>query len=410
MRDDRVRQMFERELEIPDVVQEKMHEAYRQMGADMDKIEKTSYQKYIGRRGTRYVKAASFILFALMVTTTVQAAASGGFQKLSRLFGGGDVSQIQSSSETPKVSSNKSTFKDLDVSVEQVLGTEEISYIVLKVKRTDGKTFDKDMDYYFKQVAMRGENDLYDEQPGSGREDGAEEGAGSGAAGGAGAEGDYTISIKGNGGEMQTDGMEQRCVIDQGIMIENQGTNEIYLAVVYGYERKQDGVSSFHKGEKCLLKLRGLCGGTDGKEGEESMCIKGTTEVEFVLDYGDCPKKVIEPGKKIKLPKLNSMKKYISAGTLDRVIVTPYFIQYERTFSRDAIDKSTMTWDQVYLEMDDGTRVGYQTLDSWLEQEGGRGGYGIGIDGKYKDYLLFQKLIDVEHVKAVYFGKTRIEL
>lgn len=140
------------------------------------------------------------------------------------------------------------------------------------------------------------------------------------------------------------------------------------------------------------------------------MCIKGTTEVEFVLDYGDCPKKVIEPGKKIKLPKLNSMKKYISSGTLDRVIVTPYFIQYERTFSRDAIDKSTMTWDQVYLEMDDGTRVGYQTLDSWLEQEGGRGGYGIGIDGKYKDYLLFQKLIDVEHVKAVYFGKTRIEL
>ena len=107
MRDDRVRQMFERELEIPDVVQEKMHEAYRQMGADMDKIEKTSYQKYIGRRGTRYVKAASFILFALMVTTTVQAAASGGFQKLSRLFGGGDVSEIQSSSESLKVASNK---------------------------------------------------------------------------------------------------------------------------------------------------------------------------------------------------------------------------------------------------------------------------------------------------------------
>lgn len=413
MRDDQVRQMFERELEIPDVVQEKMHEAYRQMGADMDKVEKKSYRKYIGRMGTRYVKAASFILFALMVTTTVQAAASGGFQKLSGLFGGGDVSQIQSSSETPEVSANKSTFKDLDVSVEQVLGTEEISYIVLKVKRTDGKTFDKDMDYYFKQVAVRGEHDLYDEQAGSDRENGAEEGAadqaGGGAAGGE-AESNFTISIKGNGDELQTDGMEQRCVVDPGVMIENQGTNEIYLAVVYGYERKQDGVSSFHKGEKCRLKLRGFGGGTAGKGGEESMCIKGTTEVEFVLDYGDCPKKVIEPGKKIKLPKLNSMKKYISAGTLDRVTVTPYYIQYERTFSHDAIDKSTLTWDQIYLEMEDGTRIGYQTLDSWLEHEGGRGGYGIGIDGKYKDYLLFQKLIDVEHVKAVYFGKTRIEL
>lgn len=406
--------MFERELEIPGVVQEKMHEAYRQMGADMDKIEKTSYRKYIGRRGMRYVKAASFILFALMVTTTVQAAAGGGFQKLSGLFGGGDVSQIQSSSETPEVSSNKSTFKDLDVSVEQVLGPEEISYIVLKVKRTDGKTFDKDMDYYFKQVAMRGEHDLYDEQADSGREDGAEDGvadrAGGGAQGGAWAESNFTISVKGNGDDIQTDGMEQRCVVDPGIMIENQGTNEIYLAVVYGYERKQDGVSSFHKGEKCRLELCGLGGGTAGKGGEESMCIKGTTEVEFVLDYGDCPKKVSEPKKKIELPKLNSMKKYISAGTLDRVTVTPYCIQYERTFSDDAIDKSTATWEQIYLEMEDGTRVGYQTLDSWLEQEGSRGGYGVGVDGKYKDYLLFQNLIDVEHVKAVYFGKTRIEL
>ena len=51
--------MFERELEIPGVVQEKMHEAYRQMGADMDKIEKTSYRKYIGRRGARDVEGGT---------------------------------------------------------------------------------------------------------------------------------------------------------------------------------------------------------------------------------------------------------------------------------------------------------------------------------------------------------------
>ena len=57
-----------------------------------------------------------------------------------------------------------------------------------------------------------------------------------------------------------------------------------------------------------------------------------------------------------------------------------------------------------------GTRMGYQTLNSWLKQENSRGGYGTGVNGTYKECLLFSELIDVGHVKAVYFGKTRIEV
>ncbi len=54
--------------------------------------------------------------------------------------------------------------------------------------------------------------------------------------------------------------------------------------------------------------------------------------------------------------------------------------------------------------------MGYQTLNSWLKQENSRGGYGTGVNGTYKECLLFSELIDVGHVKAVYFGKTRIEV
>lgn len=381
MRDKQLKEMFERELEIPDVVQEKVRETYRQLGADMEQIEKVSYRNYISRMGTRYVKAASVILFALMVTTTVHAAAGGGFEKLSGLFGG-DVSRIEHSSVTPEVSAKKSTFKDLNVSIERVFGTEELSYIVLKVKRTDGKTFDKNLDYSFKLVGMKGENDIdWDEE-----------------------EGESGCVVIGEGAGKEIESVEHRYT-DGGIVIENNGTDEIYLAAVCGYERKKDGITSYHKGEKCQLRVGALCGSV---EGEEKDCIYGTAEMDFVLDYGECDKKVCEPDKKIKLPGLNSETEYLSAGTLKRVTITPYFIQYERTMTDQEFENDT--WDQIYVEMEDGTRVGYDIIKSWLNQKGSRGGYGTGMNGRYNNYLLFEDLIDVEHVKAVYFGKTRIDM
>lgn len=381
MRDKQLKEMFERELEIPDVVQEKVRETYRQLGADMEQIEKVSYRNYISRMGTRYVKAASVILFALMVTTTVHAAAGGGFEKLSGLFGG-DVSRIEHSSVTPEVSAKKSTFKDLNVSIERVFGTEELSYIVLKVKRTDGKTFDKNLDYSFKLVGMKGENDIdWDEE-----------------------EGESGCVVIGEGAGKEIESVEHRYT-DGGIVIENNGTDEIYLAAVCGYERKKDGVTSYHKGEKCQLRVGSLCGSV---EGEEKDCIYGTAEMDFLLDYGECDKKVCEPDKKIKLPGLNSETKYLSAGTLKRVTITPYFIQYESTMTDKEFDN--LTWDQIYVEMEDGTKIGYDTNKSWLNQKGSRGGYGTGVNGRYNNYLLFEDLIDVEHVKAVYFGKTRIDM
>lgn len=385
MRDKRLKEMFERELEIPDVVQEKVRETYRQLGADMEQVEKVSYRNYISRMGTRYVKAASVVLFALMLTTTVHAATGGGFQKLSGLFGG-DVSRVEQSSVTPKVSSEKSTFKDLDISVERVFGTEELSYVVLKVKRTDGKTFDKNLEYSFKQVGMKGENDMaWEETDGNGSSS-------------------HIVIGKGYENEPKVE-LEESRYTDEGIVIENNGTDEIYLAVVCGYERKEDGVTSYHKGEKCQLRVGRLKGSLND---EEKDCIYGTAEMDFVLDYGECDKKVCEPNRKIKLPKLNSETKYLSAGTLKRVTITPYFIQYERTMTDQEFENDT--WDQIYLEMEDGTRIGYDTNTSWLNSENSRGGYGVGSNGEHKNCLMFKDLIDVEHVKAIYFGKTRIDM
>lgn len=389
MRDRRLKEIFEQQLEIPDVVQEKAYEVYRQVGADMKKAEKICDRNRQGKTGMRYLKAASFLLLAMIAATTVHAAANGGVEKLSRLFGG-DVSQIQSSSVTPEISSEKSTFKDLKISVDRVFGTEELAYVILNVKRTDGKKFDKKVDYSFKQVGMKGENDT------KWMKKELDDGTGAGG---------IVVIGEGKNGPEVVD--VESVYTDTGIMIENNGTDEICLAVVCGYEQIKDGISRYHKGEKCQLKLMQLCGDVNGEQKE---CIDGTAETEFVLDYDDCQKKVCKPGKMVELPWMNSETDYLPIGTLDRVTVTPYFIRYEMTMDEEQSHNDDNTWDQIYLEMEDGSRVGYPTLDSWLGTDSRRESYGWGENGKFQKCMLLSELVDVEHVKAVYFGKTRIDM
>lgn len=429
MKDKKVKELFEQELEIPDVVSDKMREAYKQIGADMEKTDQlVRGRRLSGHRARRYVKAASIIFCFLVAATTVSAAANGGFEKLSKLFKG-DVKQVESSSAQPEVSSEKNSFKNLKVSVEQVLGTEEVTYMILKLKRTDGKTFDKDKNYTFGSVSMVSEEDMdhgigeeikqHEEDSSSDRREQTqigeettqldeEESKGASS----------VVGMWIHGGVNDVDfkiDSESHFEINSGIMIENKGTDEIYMAVVYGYEREQDGKSYYHKGEKCTLLLSNLC---EERKGASKTLMEGMAEEEFVLDYGECPQKVVETDKKIKLPGYHSNgdPDYFSAGILKRVTITPYYIQYERKMSEKEME--SFTWEQIYVEMEDGTLVGYPTeKDNEAACAAGKlGGYGTGI--KYaessktemKDTLFFPELIDVEHVKAVWFGKTRIEV
>lgn len=431
MRDKKVKELFEQELEIPDVVSDKMREAYKKIGADTEKTDQlVRGRRMSGHRARRYVKAASILFCFLVAATTVSAAANGGFEKLSKLFKG-DVKQVGSSSAQPEVSSEKNSFKNLKVSVEQVLGTEEVTYMILKLKRTDGKNFDKDKNYTFGSISMVSEEDMDhgigEEIKQVDEEDSSSDGRAQTQIGEETRQLDEEESkesnsvvgmmIRGNGGcdvnfKIES---ESHFEINSGIMIENKGTDEIYLAVVYGYEREQDGKSYYHKGEKCTLLLSNLC---EERKGATKTLMKGMAEEEFVLDYGECPKKVVKSDKKIKLPGYHSNgdPDYFSAGILKCVTITPYYIQYERKMSEKEME--SFTWEQIYVEMEDGTLVGYPTeKDSEAACAAGKsGGYGTGIKYaessklKMKDTLFFPELIDVEHVKAVWFGKTRIEV
>lgn len=407
MRDKRVKELFEQELEIPDVVSDKMREAYKQIGADMEKADRLARNPRMGgHRARRYLKAASIMFCFLIAATTVSAAVGGGFEKISKFFKG-DVKQIESSSSQPEISSEKSSFKNLKVSVEQVAGTEELTYVILKVKRTDGKNFDKDKNYSFQNAGMIGEKDMAGGMAKDLKRLVVQDEVGNGS------RSDIMIS---GGDDSEFEIESERRFVDTGVMIENKGTDEIYLVVTCGYERVQNGKSYYHKGEKCILLLNDFC-----QEGEKEaeVLMEGTLQAEFVLDYGECPKKVVEPDQKIKFPKDNSDTDYLPVGTLKRVTITPYYIQYEREMSEKEWEAEANVWGQIYVEMEDGTLVGYPTGEEDRDaatDAGNHGGYGSGItdekDGKtqMKNCLLVPELIDVEHVEAVWFGKTRIEV
>ncbi len=394
MRDNDVKKILDQEVELPDVVQEKMKAAYWQIGADTEKTERIcDIRRRRSVYSLRYVKAAGIVFCCLLAAMTARAAGNGGFQSLTKLFAG-DTEVIKESSAKPEVSSGKNTFKNMKVSVEQVTGTERLSYIVLRLKRTDGKKFDKNKKYHFGNVSFTGEKDdfvLTSADTEKEEESGMSEKAVL----------HFNISKDGLGNR-------EEGLIDNGMVIENQGTDEIRMVITCEYERQNGKNNYFHKGEKCRLSLKGLMS-------DEGRVMKGEAQEDFVLDYGECKEKIFTPDVKIRLPEIGTKELYHFVGTLKRVVLTPYALQFEQVSSEAQKENYDQCWAQVYVEMDDGSLIGQKTEHTEADMDQVRSSYGTGIKKKNnqwetKDRLLFSTLVDVDHVRAIWFGDQRIEV
>lgn len=400
MRDNDVKNILKQEVELPEVVRKKMKAAYQQIGADTEKTERICD---IRRRRSvyhfRYVKAAGIVFCCLLAAMTATAAGRGGFQSLTKLFTG-DTEMIKESSAKPEVTAGKNTFKNLKVSMEQVTGTERLSYIILRLKRTDGKKFDKDKEYHFGNVSFTGETEDHVVSSNAGETGNP---AGSGNAGemeGVTEHASFCHSISKDG-----EGSTEEAFIDNGEMIENQGTDEIRIVITCEYEKRDGKDRYYRKGEKCRLSLKGLMS-------DDEHVMKGEVQEDFVLDYGECREKVITPDVKIRLPETGTEKHYLSVGTLKRIVITPYTLQFEQVLSEDQIKNSNETWNQVYVEMDDGKLIGRQTEED--EEHQIRGDYSTAVQKnnqwERKNRLNFSSLVDVDHVRAIWFGDQRIEV
>lgn len=405
MRDNDVKKILEREVELPDVVQQKMKAAYRQIGADTEKTERICE---IRRRRSayrlRYVKAAGIVFCCLLAAMTARAAGNGGFESLTKLFAG-DTEVIKESSAQPEVTSGKNTFKHLKVSVEQVTGTDRLSYIILRLKRTDGKKFDKNKKYFFGNVSFTGEKDDSVLTSAGSEDDFVLTGAGSGEAeeAAASANADVCYSIWEDGM-----GSSEEAFIDNGMVIENQGTDEIRIVITCEYERREGKNNYYHKGEKCRLSLKGLMS-------DKGRVMSGEAQKEFALDYGECREKVFTPDVKIRLPEIGKTKQYLSVGTLKRVVLTPYALQFEQVLSEGQKENHDKCWNQVYVEMNDGSLIGQQIEQPEADKDQVRRSYGAQTRIKNnqwvsKERLIFSSLVDVDHVRAIWFGKQRIEV
>lgn len=395
MMEQKIRNAFKQEWEIPDEVETKMQEAYRQIGAGRDVIMNSKDKKRAWQSGRRYLKAASIVAAVLLIGTTATAAAAGfNFGLLKNLFGD-DAELVRQSSSKPEILMGKGKLDHLEIEVEGMSGTEEVTYVMLHVKRTDGRKFTKNARYTFDNVEMESEVNIF-EKPGSF----------SGAS--------FT-----------------RCLPS-----ENEGTSDLHLTFACGHKRMENGETISHLGEKYTLRLENLMEWPKNPESESegTVVAEGKTELNFALDYEEAVTVKKEPNVNISFPEVGKKKRYASVGKLTEVIITPYYVKYATEqkdiyhFLEGAGDFSAQledgvdVWQEIYLEMDDGSKIGFMTMEEYVDyivQEDGVSNLGAFGTGNYSDkknvwrnenMLGFPKLIDVEHVRAIYFGKTRIEI
>lgn len=374
MIDRKIMDSFEQEWEIPDSVTEKMKGAYRQIGAG--ELDAPAHGHVKDRRsGRRYLKAASFAAAVLILGVTA-GAATGLREPLQRLFQK-DAGLARESSANPDTKPVKNTLKDLEVEVESISGTDELAYIVLHVQRKDGGTFDKDKEYDFKSINIR------DEESNNAHEK----------------EADYASYESGN-----------------SFMLENEGTSEVRIVYLTTYKQEVHGKMEYRKGKQCKLELKDWVEESD--EGEQTVQFRGELELSFKMDYGDALTKTQKTNVNISFPAFETGK-YYPMGRLREFTITPYYIKYKTLKTKEQWRKQTKApYDtQIYVEMDDGSFVGYQNEEGMkFRWKSALVATGDGSDDEktgmidFDTIVMFPQLIDVEHVRAVYFGKTRIEL
>lgn len=412
MMERKIRDMFKQEWEIPEEVKAKKREAYRRIGVGADTAgvwegagavrsragagdagewagvdaagarENRKCQRHTGRR---YLKAASFFAAVLFIGATATAAAAGfDFGMLKKLFGN-DAGLVQQSSSNPEAPVGKVETDRLKIEVEGISGTEEITYVMLHITRTDGGTFRKGARYTF--------GDDYMEREGK---------------------------------DWEKEGYSGGASFGQGFVVtENEGTEELRMTFVYGHKSIVNGAEDSRLGDTYRLHLGDLkeLPQDTGQESEGTVVAEGDVWLSFVLDYGKAVTAKKETDVEISFPVSGEKKKYAPAGTLKEVTVTPYYVKYVTEHEGEEADDEPDTWPQIYVEMDDGSRAGFMTEADYADyatpdnQDASlRGGFGVGFydDAKniYRSEMIegFPKLIDVEHVSAVYFGETRVEI
>lgn len=373
MIDKKIMDSFEQEWEIPDCVTEKMRGAYRQIGASETGVP-VHVNRKVRRLERRYVKAASFVAAVLILGVTA-GAATGLNEPLQRLFQK-DAGLARESSSIPEAKPVKNTLKDLDVEVESVSGTDELAYIVLHVQRTDGGTFDKNIVYDFGSIKIReSEPDHADRQ-----------------------RADYESVESG-----------------RSFMLENEGTTEVRIVYLTAYKQQAGGKVDYRRGKQCELTLHDWVGESD--EGNRTVQFHGKLELSFKMDYGDALTKTKKTDVDISFPVFGT-DKYIPMGRLREFTLTPYYIQYKTQVGKKQHEHKIPDWDhQVYVEMDDGSFIGYRTEEDmkfrWRNALSALGDGSFDKNagtGEEESIVMFPELIDVSRVRAVYFGKTRIEL
>lgn len=368
MKEKEMKNFYQKEHEIPELVEDKLQEAYREIRENEDKGRKV----ILFPERNRW-KVAMVACLCLVLSATAGAAIRH-FDGLRQFFG--SIEPIKESVKEVEEDKISNTFPNLTVNVEEMAGTDREVYMIVNVKRTDGKLFEKGFDYRFENIQMiaEGESDGYSP--------------------------DF-ISAQ-MGAWQQT--------------LKNEGTDEITMVLVYNYERKEyddsDGSykpkSFYHRGETCTLSVKDLICEQNGLGAEMS----GEIKTKIKLDYGEASVKECQPDVKIRLPRMDDSDKYVAA-TVKSIRINPYYMEYTYKFDKLWEEHKSPTdgvREEIYLEMEDGTKYGPKTPQEFYDYFDNSRDEEDRLAYSMTSTLWFKQVLDVNKIQAVWFGNKRIPL
>lgn len=340
--------------------------------------------------------AAVCVIMMLLFALAIPVLAIEGFDFFGVFKGlfGDKTDIVEQNSALPAVNVQENSFTNIDITVTGIAGDNNLIYIVMDITRKDGKGFRKGWTeksgFNVAELALLRLDEAQNKNK----------------------------SIREDSSQTEKKFIDYSQGISQWwVRLEDDHPrdNVVTLAFILDIETVIDGEEFYIPGETYQLTLGGF------RDETTSFANGGLWRGEFVADYRPPQTIAMDVHKEAKLPDWGTSDQFTYGFTLGSFELTPFALRYHcDDYDEYGTAYMNDTWPCLYVEMKDGSTIGYKTYDQFIGRlMDGKSlflssGGDTRVDGEIvqenSSLMVFHTPIDLSKVKAVHFGDLTVPI